>query len=110
MPASMTIATIITIITCRSIIPTPLRFSASRGSRMVAQAFDLALQAVFLLDRDPLEHVQTFLELLDLGFEAPGGFALLDLPLPIAAAAMLDPQRSADQAGHHHDQDDGGDH
>src|SRR3954468_12207030 len=104
----MTIATISTIITCLSIIPFPLE-SVWRSSRPIPQPLDLALEAAFLLDGDPLDHLQPLLELPDLVAQ-PRRLAILfgdDVAVAAALAAAAD--GGAQHAADHHDQHDEGD-
>src|SRR5688500_4672961 len=71
----------------------------------VPQFLDLALEAVFLLDRDPLEHLDALLELLDLVAQAYG-FRVGQRRSRFARfrAARVDPR--PDHARGHHDEDD----
>src|ERR1700709_2923762 len=104
MPATMTIATMITAMIWPDpkYIPIPLRFDCS-SSWPVPQPLDLALEAAFLVDRDPLDHLQPLLELPDLLAQPHALGIVLDDDVAIAAAAAA-AEGGAQDAAHPRDQ------
>src|SRR4051812_50206118 len=95
MPAIMMIATMKIGTICPLVISSPLG-SAGRLSRPVPQSLDLALEAVFLLDRDPLDHLQPFLELPDLVAQ-PRGLGIVFGHDRVAVAAAAAPAQGRPQ-------------
>src|SRR5687768_4095645 len=100
----LSVATAVTPIPSVTVEP---RANKAAGSFIlsVPQFLDLALEAVFLLDRDPLEHLDALLELLDLVAQAYG-FRVGERRRRFAhpRPPRVDPR--PDHAGGHHDKDD----
>ena len=80
-----------------------------RGSLAVAELVDLAREAIFLVDRDPLEDLDSLLQLGDLVAKAVilnPGVAIIAAAAAAAAPPIGTSDPGFENRGDHHDRDD----